>query len=121
MKKSTPPLLRLPPELRITLFETFLDETFLQTQRHPEDPVPPHSKFGSYLSLILSCRQMHDEVEELFQKAYAHRTLFYFEEASQLYNFIHHMGNFPNPHEAWVKLSSSKTQLQSRLGFELLR
>ena len=121
MDKSTPSLLILPAEIRTSIFENVLDDIFLQTRHHPQDTMPPHSRFQAYVSLLLACRQVHQEVEALFRKDYAHRTVFYFEEAYKLYEFFQHMGNFPNPHDTWFNLTHSKRQLQSRLGLALLR
>lgn len=121
MSTTSAHILHLPAELRTTIFQTILDDIFLQTKQRPDDAAPPHSRFGAYISLILTCRQIHAEVEALFRKEYAHRTVFYFEEAYKLYEFFRHMGDFPNKSEAWFSLSRSKERVRSRLGVELVR
>jgi len=114
-------LMNLPTELRSNIYEHLLDDIFLQKQENPWDPIPPHARFNDYLSLILTCRAVHEEAEALFRREYAHRTIFYFESVYPMYKFFRNMGNFPDPESVRFNLVYSKTQIMSRLGRELVR
>ena len=113
--------MNLPAELRSNIYEYLLDDIFLQRQENPWDPIPPHSRFKYYLSLILTCRAVHEEAESLFRHHYAHRTIFYFESVYSMYKFFRNMGDFPDPESVRFNLVYSKTQIMSRLGRELVR
>lgn len=111
----------LPVELRSNIYEHLLHDIFLRKQEKPWEPIPPHSRFTDYLSLLLTCRAVYEEAEALFRREYAHRTIFYFESVYPMYKFFRNMGNFPDPESVRFNLVYSKTQIMSRLGRELVR
>lgn len=79
-------LFDLPAELRLSIYEIELDG-LVREPAHAWEARPQQSRFVTYFSLLLASHQVHDEVESLFRKSYAQRTIFHFNTVPELHDF----------------------------------
>lgn len=84
--KTNTCLLDLPLELRNEIY-CFICEDLFSIAVHPYDPLPEHSRYRDYVSLLLCNRQVSAQCQKLFVKYYAHHMVLYFAAAPDLVNF----------------------------------
>jgi hypothetical protein len=87
------PIMKLPPELRLMIFdEVFLDLT-VRRQRfmlcHNEARLSEKHQandFRPYTNLLLTCKEFNKEAKDRWEKVFLHECCFYFWNVSELYD-----------------------------------
>ncbi|GAB7325827.1 hypothetical protein MBLNU13_g09907t1 [Cladosporium sp. NU13] len=79
------PLMRLSPELRLNVYDQLLTDLTVNRQRAVADLSRyhrahewPKNDFSAYLSLLLTCKEVHCHVKGLWENVYIHKCCFYF-------------------------------------------
>lgn len=99
--------LGLPTELRVDVYERLLEE-MVRKPLHPWDALPTRSRFEVYPRLLLTNRQVREEMESLFRKHFAHRLLFHFDTVPDLYHFAMTHARLSAVRDARVSLRFNK-------------
>lgn len=86
------PLLKLPKELRLNVFDQLFTDLTINRQHRPETlhryhyPSEwPGNDFSAYLHLILTCKEIHNEARGLWETGYIRNCCFYFWKAPIFY------------------------------------
>jgi len=95
--------LDLPAELRIHIYEVFLEDLVVPL-KHPWDDYPLTSRFQAYVNLLLTCRLTRREVKSLFRKEYADRIVLYFEQAPYVVDYYDNWHRHPLLANAQVQI-----------------
>jgi hypothetical protein len=87
------PIMKLPPEIRLMVFEQlFLDLTVRRQHsmmhRNEEKLLQKHqvNDFRPYTNLLLTCKELNKEAKKLWEEQYLHECCFYFWHVSKLYD-----------------------------------
>lgn len=90
---KTFPLMKLPPELRLETYHyVFIDLTEnrqrpvadLSVYREPEEW--PNNELSTYVNLLVTCKEVNNEVKDLWEKHYASQCCLYFWQVPKLYD-----------------------------------
>lgn len=91
-------LLLMPKELRLLIYDE-LFESFTQRPKHFSTYVLPSewpkNDFSSYISLQLTCQQLHAEVTTHFEGQYLPKTIVYFDNVPELKTFCGKIAKHP--------------------------
>jgi hypothetical protein len=86
------PLMRLPPEVRLNVYDCLFTDLTIDRQRQVADlrvyhhPFEwPDNDFSAYLNLLLTCKEVHKEAKSLWEKMYIPHCCFYFWKTPDLY------------------------------------
>ena len=95
-------LLRLPKELRLTIYDTLLEPLIDQgdvpdTYAFPDEW--PKIDLSAYTNLVASCKQLHSEVKAHFEKCYLPGLTIFFDNTPQLYKFDQAACTFGAPYQ----------------------
>jgi hypothetical protein len=87
------PIMKLPPELRLMVFDQlFLDLTVRRQQsmkyRNGEKLLQKHqvNDFRPYTNLLLTCKELNTEAKKFWEEQYLRECCFYFWHVSKLYD-----------------------------------
>ena len=79
--------LDLPIEIRDLVYTAAVQDT-TSIPKHPCQDLPPHSHMKIWASLLLTSRQVKEDIAELFHRLqYAERLRFFFDNVPTLYDF----------------------------------
>ena len=117
------PLMKLSPELRLNIYDQVLIDLTTNRQRAVADLNKyhrahewPKNDFSAYLSLLLTCKEIHAHVKGLWENVYIHKCCFYFWKIPDFYRIVTSLVKLGDPYRS--ARYALRTRASDEIGFE---
>ena len=101
------PLMKLSPELRLDIYDQVLIDLTTNRQRtvaglnkYHRVREWPKNDFSAYLSLLLTCKEIHAHVKGLWENVYIHKCCFYFWKIPDFYRIATSLVKLGEPYRS---------------------
>lgn len=99
------PLMKLTPELRLSVYDSLFTDLTITRQRKVADLTTYHrykdwpgNDLTDFRNLLLTCKAVHEEAKNLWEKKYARRCCFYFWKVPDLYRVYQQLVKLGEPY-----------------------